>query len=87
MSVSVVSMASSSPRKNRKNRDTHPAPTEIRRRRERTSRLIAKLRGHGLIAKVTRSQLYRVTPRGHRLMSALLTLRHVDFPQVFAAAA
>jgi predicted ATPase len=56
-------------------------------RRERTSRLIAKLRAHGLIAKVTRSRLYGVTPRGHRLMSALLTFRHVDFPKAFAAAA
>jgi hypothetical protein len=67
--------------------DPHPATTDVRRRRERTSRLIAKLRGHGLIAKVTRSRLYRVTPRGHRLMSALLTFRHVDFPKAFAAAA
>jgi hypothetical protein len=67
--------------------DTHPAPTDIPRRRERTSRLIAKLRGHGLIAKVTRSRLYRVTPRGHRLMSALLTFRNIDFPHAFAAAA
>jgi hypothetical protein len=67
--------------------DSHPATTDARRRRERTSRLIAKLRGHGLIAKVTRSRLYRVTPRGHRLMSALLTFRHVDFPKAFAAAA
>jgi hypothetical protein len=67
--------------------DPHPAPADIRRRRERTSRLIAKLRGHGLIAKVTRSRLYRVTPRGHRLMCAVLTFRHVDFPRAFAAAA
>jgi hypothetical protein len=65
----------------------HPAPADLRRRRERTSRLIAKLRGHGLIAKVTRSRLYRVTPRGHRFMSALLTFHHVEFPQAFAAAA
>lgn len=67
--------------------DPHPATTNIPRRRERTSRLIAKLRGHGLVAKVTRSRLYRVTPRGHRLMSALLTFRHVGFPHAFAAAA
>jgi hypothetical protein len=67
--------------------DSHPAPTDIRRRRERTSRLIAWLHGHGLIAKVTRSRLYRVTPRGYRLTSAVLTFRQVDFPQAFAAAA
>jgi len=64
-----------------------PAGTDIRRRRERTSRLIAKLRGHGLIATVPRSRLYRVTPRGHRIMSAVIRFRHVDFPQAFAAAA
>jgi hypothetical protein len=51
--------------------DSHSATTDVRRCR----------------AKVTRSRLYRVTPRGHRLMSALLTFRQVDFPQAFAAAA
>ncbi len=35
---------------------------EAYRRCERTSRPIAKLRGHGLVAKVPRSRLYRVTP-------------------------
>jgi hypothetical protein len=34
-----------------------------------------------------RSRLYRVTPRGYRLMSAVLTFRQVYFPQAFTAAA
>jgi hypothetical protein len=48
---------------------------EARRRCRRVSRLIARLRGHGLIAKVPRSRLYRVTPLGHRTMSATLQFR------------
>ncbi len=59
---------------------SHCATTDIRRR-EHT------FRGHGLVAKVTRARLCRVTPRGYRLMSALLTFRQVDFPQAFARAA
>src|SRR3954463_1191178 len=37
---------------------------ETKRRTHRTSRLIAKLRGHGLITKVKNSRLYRLTARG-----------------------
>src|SRR3954471_9706212 len=37
---------------------------EARRRTHRTSRLIAKLRGHRLITKIGKSRLYRVTARG-----------------------
>ena len=41
-----------------------PNDREARRRTHQTSRLIAKLRGHRLIAKVGTSRLYRVTARG-----------------------
>jgi hypothetical protein len=41
---------------------------ERRRRCARTSRLIAKLRGHGLVAKVRGVRLYRVTPYGQRVL-------------------
>jgi hypothetical protein len=45
--------------------DTVPRDNrEARRRTHQTSRLIAKLRGHRLIAKVGKSRLYRVTARG-----------------------
>jgi hypothetical protein len=66
-----------------------PARTadETRRRRERTSRLIKKLRGHGLVAKVPRSRLYRATPRGHQLMSAAVRIRRLDFAAAFDDAA
>lgn len=69
----------------------HPKPArnraEARRRCERTSRLIAKLRGHGLVAKVPRSRLYRVTPLGQKLMSAAVRIRRVDFARALQVAA
>jgi hypothetical protein len=60
---------------------------EAKRRCSRTSRLITKLRAHRLIAKVPKSRLYRITPRGHRLMSAALRYRDVGLPDQSAAAA
>jgi hypothetical protein len=59
-----------------------PAPStqESRQRSARSTRLIAKLRGHGLIAKVKDSRLYRVTQRGYQLMSAALHCHHKEFP-------
>lgn len=61
-------------------------PSETKRHCARVSRLIAKLRGHGLISKVKNSRLYRVTKRGFRAMSAALRYRSVDFPTAFCAA-
>lgn len=62
----------------------YPAPAssdvEQRRRSARITRWIAKLRGHGLIAKVKASRLYRVTERGFRLMAAALWCRNKEFP-------
>ncbi len=43
---------------------------EAHRRCERVSRLIVKLRGQGLVAKVPRGRRYRVTRYGHRVMAA-----------------
>jgi len=59
-----------------------PARTreERRRRSARASRLIRKLRGHGLVAKVPGSRLYRVTDYGHRVMSAAIDYRTTGFP-------
>jgi hypothetical protein len=58
---------------------------EAQRRCARTSRLIAKLRGHGLLAKVPGSRRYRVTSRGLRVMSATLRFRQAEFPRAMAA--
>ena len=59
---------------------------ETRRRTHRTSRLIAKLRGHGLITKVKNSRLYRLTARGIKAMWPALRFRRIDFPMAFLAA-
>lgn len=63
-----------------------PAPDEQteQRRRARVSRLLAKLTGHGLLERVERSHLYRVTAYGFRVMAAALRYRQIDFPANFA---
>lgn len=72
-------------------RRLHPnpaaTPDEARRRCQRVSRLITKLRGHGLVAKVPRRRLYRVTPYGHRYMTAAIRLHDHDFPANWETAA
>jgi hypothetical protein len=66
----------------------YPTPartrTERRQRSARCSRLLAKLRGHGLIAKVKDQRVYRVTDQGQRLMAAALVCRHKEFPAAVA---
>jgi hypothetical protein len=64
-----------------------PGLDEERRRAARVSRLLAKLRGHGLVAKVPQCHLYRVTSKGHRLMAAALRVRYKDFPDALREAA
>ena len=59
---------------------------EYRRRCARVSRLIAKLRGHGLVAKVRSQRLYRVTPHGQRLLGAVVSLHDEMFPAAYLAA-
>lgn len=54
------------------------------RRCARISRQIAKLRAHGLIAKVKDSRLYRVTRRGSRIMGAILMFQRIEFPRAYA---
>jgi hypothetical protein len=59
---------------------------EAKRRCAYVSRQIAKLRGHGLIAKVPRHRLYRPTPYGQRVMSAAIAVHNRAFPLAYAAA-
>lgn len=56
---------------------------DAKRRTHRTSRLIAKLRGHGLITKVKNSRLYRLTARGIKAMGAAVRFRKADFPNFY----
>jgi hypothetical protein len=60
---------------------------EAHRRCERVSRLIVKLRGHGLVAKIPRARRYRVTRHGHRVMTAAITLHDDRFADHYMAAA
>jgi hypothetical protein len=60
---------------------------DAHRRCERVSRLIVKLRGHGLIAKVPRARLYRVTPYGQRVMTAAVALHDDQYPIHYLAPA
>ncbi|MDQ4096977.1 MAG: hypothetical protein M3144_03785 [Actinomycetota bacterium] len=60
---------------------------EAHRRCARVSRLIGKLRGHGLVAKVPRARLYRPTRHGYRVMTAALVLHDDRFPDAYVSAA
>jgi hypothetical protein len=60
---------------------------EAHRRCERVSRLIVKLRGHGLIAKVPRARLYRVTAYGQRVMTAAVAIHDDRYPTHYLAPA
>ncbi len=60
-------------------------PVEAKRRCAYVPRRLSTLRGHGLIAKVPRHRLYRVTPYGQRVMSAAIAIYDHDFPTAYAA--
>ncbi len=62
-------------------------PAQAKRRCAHISRQLAKLRGHGLIAKVPHHRLYRVTPYGQRVMTAAIAIHDHAFPSAHAAAA
>jgi hypothetical protein len=58
-----------------------------KKRSAQVSRLLHRLHTYGLAAKIPRSRRWRVTPFGHRVMSAALTIRHKEFPSIYADAA
>ena len=60
---------------------------EAHRRCERVSRLIAKLHGHGLIAKVPRARLYRPTRYGNRVLTGAIAIHDDSYPDRYLAAA
>jgi hypothetical protein len=59
---------------------------ESKQRCTRMSRLIAKLRGHGLIAKVKDARLYRITKLGSQVLFAVLSFYQTDFQTAFQSA-
>jgi len=64
-----------------------PKMHDAEKRSSRTSRLLKKLRQHGLIKKVPRSRRYHVTSKGRRIMGTLIELYHKDYPELIAKAA
>ena len=60
-------------------------PLEARRRCQRVCRILAKLRGHGLLGKVPGRRRYRVTLLGRRTMAAAVHYRRHEFPLAYAA--
>jgi hypothetical protein len=58
--------------------DPTPPPEERRRRSNRITRTLRLLRAHGLIRKVPRTTYYRVSEKGHRVISTTTTLRNLQ---------
>jgi hypothetical protein len=61
-------------------------PEETRRQCERVSRTLRKLWAHGLIYRVRNANLYRVTSRGYRVMSAVLAFHNQGFSEAYRKA-
>ena len=57
-----------------------PNVSDDKKVRNKTTRLLAKLRAHKLIAKIPHSFKYRVTPKGIKLMSAALAAKNRLMP-------
>lgn len=62
-------------------------PAQARRRCAATSRLIAKMRGHGLLAKIPNRRRYRFTDHGVNMLSAVLAVHDEDIPHAYTLAA
>jgi len=59
---------------------------EGKQRCARSSRLIANLCGHVLVAKVKDARLYRITKLGSQVLFAVLCFYKIDFPIAFQSA-
>lgn len=59
-------------------------PQQRRRVSGRITRRLRLLRAHGLIRKVSGTRYYRVTPKGHQIMTAALKLRAADVAKLVA---
>lgn len=57
---------------------------QSRRQAARVSRLLKRLHVHGLIAKVQRSRRWRVTQKGHALMTTVLVVHDERYPELLA---
>jgi hypothetical protein len=58
--------------------------TEQKRLTGRVSRLLRLYRAHGLIAKIAHTHRYRITPKGHHIMSTAIRCRLANLSQLAA---
>ena len=68
----------------------YPRPAsedEQRRQTGRLTRALARLRAHGIIKKISGSYRYQLTPRGRRIVTALLAAYQADVEKLMALAA
>lgn len=63
----------------------YPTSYNDRRNRNKMTRLLKKLRVHGLIRKVPHSQKYHVSNKGRRIMNSLIEVNQKYFPEAMAA--
>jgi hypothetical protein len=59
-------------------------PISRRKASGRITRLLRLLRAHGLIRKVSGTRYYRVTPKGHHVMTTALTVRDLQLSKAAA---
>ena len=64
-----------------------PANPADAKRCAATSRLIAKLRGHGLVRTIPHRRRYRPTRAGLALMTAIVDVHDRDLPNAYLVAA
>jgi hypothetical protein len=59
-------------------------PVRRRRASGRITRQLRLLRAHGLIRKVSKTSYYRITAKGHQVMTTALRIRELDVAQIAA---
>ena len=66
-----------------------PTKDKLRQKRDaaRVSRLLALLRAHGIVQKVTGTHRYLLTPRGRQILTALQAARRASIDQLLKIAA
>ena len=62
-------------------------PLENRRQSQRVGRLLKLLHAHRLIAKIPRTRRWKVTHKGHKVMSTILIHHHEKYPHTHAQSA
>lgn len=63
----------------------YPASYDDKKTRHKMTRLLKKLRVHGLIRKVPHSQKYHVSDKGRRIINSLIEVSQKYFPEASAA--